>query len=311
MQPADRIRLLLSLLVVATVFGLAFGLWGNWPWLRGEHLRARGSTGPEGGRVFRLSKWYLDCVAADGTAVVAYWARLSWGVVRLRYAATLVRRGGAVAEAATLRPGREPRPEPGGIAWRCGPLGTAGHWQALGPPVCRSLLTSDAGNVEWLCLLPRARGRVVLADGVSVEGLGYGERLDLTLRPWQLPIRELRWGRFLSDGAAVVWIAWQGPRPLALLLVNGSDVDGAEVGDAGVAWRTGRLDLEPGSVLREGALGTTALARVPLLTVLAPRAVREMHESKRLRRGRLVGCDGRVETGWAIDEVVRFAGDGG
>ncbi len=261
--------------------------------------------------MFRMRKWYADCVAADGTAVVAYWARLSWGVLRLRYAATLARRDGAVSEAATLRAGPEPRPEPGGIAWRCGRLGIEGHWQALGPPVRRTLLASGEGSVEWSCLLPRARGRVTLPDGAAVEGLGYVERLDLTLRPWRLPIRELRWGRFLSDGAGVVWIEWRGPRPLTLLSVNGSDADGAEVGDNAVAWRAGRLELEPGSVLREGALGTTALARVPLVPLLAPRAVREMHECKRLRRGRLVGGDGSVETGWAIDEVVRFGGQEG
>jgi hypothetical protein len=261
--------------------------------------------------VFRLRKWYADCVAADGTAVVVYWARLSWGVLRLRYAATLVRRAGEVREAATLRAGPEPAPEPGGIAWRCGRLGTEGHWQALDPPMGRTLLASAQGTVEWSCLLPRARGRVTLRDGGAVEGLGYVERLELTLPPWRLPIWELRWGRFLSEGAAVVWIAWRGPRPLTLVTVDGADADGAEVGDDVVTWRAGRLDLEPGSVLREGTLGTTALARVPLVGSLAPRAVREMHEHKRLRRGTLTVGDGRVETGWAIDEVVRFGGHEG
>ena len=258
--------------------------------------------------MFRLRKWYVDCVAADGTAVVAYWAQLSWGVVRLRYAATLVQRGGAVSEAATLRPGREPWPELGGFAWRCGPLEIEGHWLALDQPVHRTLLASGAGSVEWSCLLPRARSRLVFANGIAVEGLGYVERVDLTLPPWKLPVRELRWGRFLSDDAGVVWIEWRGARPLALLTINGSEMAGAEIGDAGVTWPAGRLELEPGSVLREGTLGTTALARIPLLPCLAPRAIREIHESKRLRRGRLVEGGGRVETGWAIDEVVYFGG---
>jgi hypothetical protein len=261
--------------------------------------------------VFRLTKWYLDCVAADGTAVVAYWARLAWGVVRLRYAATLICRAGRTREAATLRAGREPGPGPGGLAWRCGPLGVAGDWRALDPPVRRTLLASGDGDVEWHCLLPRARARVALPGGVVVEGLGYVERLDLTLRPWRLPVRELRWGRFLAENAGAVWIEWRGPRPLGLLCVNGSEVGGAEVGDAGLAWPGGRLELEPGAVLRDGALGATALARVPLLAWLAPRAVRQTHERKWLRRGRLVGDDRQVETGWAIDEVVRFGGHGG
>jgi hypothetical protein len=84
--------------------------------------------------VFRLSKWYMDCVAPDGTALVAYWARLAWGMVRLRYGAALVRRNGKVVEAATLCPGRGPKPQLAGISWRCGSLGIAGHWHALDPP---------------------------------------------------------------------------------------------------------------------------------------------------------------------------------
>ena len=139
--------------------------------------------------MFRLRKWYMDCVAEDGTGVIAYWARLSWGVVRLRYAATLVRRGASVSESATLRPGREPGQNRMALP-RCRPLGIEGHWSPLDQPVCRTLLASDEGSVEWHCLVPRAKGRLMLADGVVVKGLGYVERLNLTILPGDLPIRE-------------------------------------------------------------------------------------------------------------------------
>src|SRR5205823_2394765 len=132
----------------------------------------------------------------------------------------------------------------------------------------------------------------------------------MTLRPWLLPIQELRWGRFLSASAGIVWIEWRGPRPLTLLSVNGTIQEIGTVGDRESAWPTGRLELDAGFPLREGPLGVTALARVPLLKLLVPRAVREVHESKWLRRGNLVAAGGRVETGWAIDEVVRFGGQG-
>ena len=261
--------------------------------------------------MFRMRKWYADCVAADGTAVVAYWARLNWGLLRLKYAATLLLKDGIVSEAATLRAGEEPRAGPESISWSCSRLGVAGQWRPLDPPVERTLLASDEGRVEWSCLVPRGHGRVTLADGSQIEGLGYVERLDLTVRPWRLPIRELRWGRFLSDGASVVWIEWRGTRPLTILNVNGLEVAGADVGNSGVAWSTGRVELEPGAVLRKGALGATALARVAFVKLLSPRGVRELHESKRVCAGRLVTRDGAIEMGWAIDEVVRFGGQNG
>jgi hypothetical protein len=250
----------------------------------------------------------MDCIAADGAVVVAYWARLTWGLLRLNYAATLVQRAGStVIEAMTMWPGAEPRLASGSLAWQCNRLGVEGHWQALDPPLCRTLLAAADGKIDWHCHLPRARARVTLADGAALEGLGYVEQLDMTLRPWQLPIRELRWGRFLSEGASSVWIAWRGAQPLAMLSVNGTHPDAAEVSDAGVSWRGGRIELQTGAVLRAGTLGATALAH-PVLGLIVPRVVRDIHQCKRVRRGKLIGA-GRDEEGWVLDEVVRFGGD--
>jgi hypothetical protein len=110
--------------------------------------------------VFRLGKWYMDCVAADGTALIAYWARLAWGVVRFRYAATLVRRDGSVSETATLLGGREPWRETDGIAWRCGPLRIAGRWRSTD---CLRAICDGGGSERWR--LPFA---AVVASGINL-----------------------------------------------------------------------------------------------------------------------------------------------
>jgi hypothetical protein len=261
----------------------------------------------KGGRVvFRLRKWYMDCVAADGTTAIAYWASLAWGIARLNCAAVLVRRAGTIAEHTTLRGGKEPRYNADGIAWRCGPLHFQGQWQTVDPPVCRTLLAASAGNIEWKCLVPRARARLLLTEGEKIDGLGYAEQLEMTIRPWHLPIRELRWGRFLSERTSAVWIEWRGVQPLILLFVNGSAVDEAVIGTDGISWRGGRLELKQDILLRDGKLGSTVLTNFPLARVLMPRFVLEMQENKRLCRGKLVDDGGQLETGWAIDEVVHF-----
>ncbi|HYF95417.1 MAG TPA: hypothetical protein VD969_24665 [Symbiobacteriaceae bacterium] len=51
---------------------------------------------------FHLSKWYLDCVAEDGSALIGYRARLRWRSLALEYAAALV------APAGTPRAGGQP-----------------------------------------------------------------------------------------------------------------------------------------------------------------------------------------------------------
>jgi hypothetical protein len=38
---------------------------------------------------FSLSKWYMDCVADDGTAFVGYHARLRWRRLTIHYASIL------------------------------------------------------------------------------------------------------------------------------------------------------------------------------------------------------------------------------
>jgi hypothetical protein len=48
-----------------------------------------------------------------------------------------------------------------------------------------------------------------------------------------------------------------------------------------------------------------------LARILIPRFVLETRESKRLCRGELVDNSGQLESGWAIDEVVHFGGQGG
>ncbi len=67
------------------------------------------------------------------------------------------------------------------------------------------VFASDAGTVEWHCLMPRARVRIG-----KRSGLRYAEHLNITVAPWKLPIRTLRWGRFATPSDWIVWIDWQG-----------------------------------------------------------------------------------------------------
>ena len=63
------------------------------------------------------------------------------------------------------------------------------------------------------------------------SGLGYAERLVLTIPPWKLPIETLRWGRFLSPSDWIVWIDWQGEHPQTIVYRNGARVAVDELGD--------------------------------------------------------------------------------
>ena len=256
---------------------------------------------------FLLDKWYLDCVTPGGDVFIGYTATLRWRRLRLNYASVLLAPyGGAPESRTTLRASGGPELRGGELTWSCTPLVCAGRWHAEAPELERTLLQDESGQVRWSCLQPRSACTVAVAGRPPLSGLGYAERLSLTVKPWRLPLRELRWGRFLSPHDTVVWIEWRGLRPLSLLFHNGVEVDAGCISDDLLTFADSSLRFADSRVLRQGPLVRTALAAVPALHHLAPRRILEAEETKWCSRGELLPAEPAASTGWAIHEVVAF-----
>lgn len=261
---------------------------------------------------FRLRKWYLDCVAEDGTAVIGYWARLRWGPVRLRYASALIADAPSPRQPWTLRPGPPPRIADGTCDWSCAPLRLSATWTARCAAVRRVLLRGADGHVRWHCHQPLADCSITIRrpDGSLNEmaGLGYVEELDLSVPPWRLPFRTLWWGRVTAPGASLVWIRWDGEPDFCFSLLNGRPVPGPVIDAHSV--RAGHViaHFTDSRALRDGPLATRALAGLPGLVRMLPPRFRAANERKLLSRVRLVTPDGAgdVTNGWAIHEEVRW-----
>ncbi len=260
-----------------------------------------------GAPLLRLEKWYLDCVTATGGGVIGYAASLRLGPLSLRYSEALSWPGpGAAARGRTIRGGGVPTATEAGVAWNSAGLRLAGEWRgrqpAIGPV---SLHAEPAGEIEWTCLCPAAETAVTL-DGETYAGAGYAERLVMTLPPGRLPMRELRWGRFIADTQSCVWIVWRGGVEKTWCFHNGRAVEAGMPGPRELKWDGHRLALETGATLRSGCITDTALTRAGPLRWLLPRRVRRLVETKWCSRGVLTGADGRTHAGWAIHEVVFF-----
>ena len=254
-----------------------------------------------------LRKWYLDVVQADGSASIAYWLDVHWGPLTLRAASLLSAPVCAPAAPATshttLAAGPEPATDAQGLLrWAHDGLGVDAHWPATAP-VARQLFSNPSGHVRWTCLCPGAPASM----SSTRRGLGYAECLEMTLPPWSLPIAELAWGRAITPSASVVWIQWRGPSPLLLILASGDTHTAGEVTDTRVATASLTVDLTEPRTLRDGPLGSTALAPLPGLSRLAPIAWLASRETKWVSRARITSPVG-TEQGWAIHEVVRFQG---
>jgi hypothetical protein len=67
---------------------------------------------------FLLTKWYLDCVAESGDAVILYVADLRWNALTVHYGSLLTVLGGRVASTFSLRGGAILEIQDGTIAHR-------------------------------------------------------------------------------------------------------------------------------------------------------------------------------------------------
>jgi hypothetical protein len=284
---------------------------------------------------FHLDKWYLDGVSDDGVCVIAYRAEVRFRALRVRFASVMVARpGGRVVTRSTVRGGAEPVVDDTRVRWVCAGLGVKIEVQRGVRGASRRLLESEAGVIDWECVAPGGRVRAVV-DGETWTGTGYAERLLMTVPPQRLPMRTLRWGRFVADDGseACAWIQWRGAEERGLVLCGGEFAMATEISeeccswesDAGsgeVTWAGSRAALVCDSeqsqtsatrVLRESEAEGTLLERIPALRRFAPPMVRAalgLKETKWLARGEMRVAGRAARAGWVVHEVVTFAGEG-
>ncbi len=261
---------------------------------------------------FLLSKWYMDCVSDEGDVFIAYAASLRWKALKINYSSTLRRQHDAQTEANTsLKRYCAPEVSGDSIHWSSKALGVEGKWTALAQPIERTIFESDAGRVEWRCLHPRATAEVSTRNRHQLKGLGYVECLTMSIPPWRLPIDELRWGRFLSNNDALVWIDWRGASNVRLVFLNGVQIESAEVTEREVVLKQEKviLALDEDQLLREGPLIKTALSMIPGIQKLIPLRSLNAYERKWRSRG-ILSCHENVSAGWTIHEIVRWPNAG-
>jgi hypothetical protein len=249
---------------------------------------------------FELSKWYLDCVTGGGDASIAYTGMVNWGPIRLHYSSLLESTGEFVKAKHSLRPQSEPKIDRSSLRWRSGALKIDGEWQADSSEIRETIFASPAGSIEWHCLMPRAQARIQ-----NRAGLGYAEHLNITVAPWKLPLRTLRWGRFATPSDWIVWIDWLGGFTRRIVYRNGEIAPTSLLEDGQIEFRDGaRLMMDLSLVLRDGPLGTTALSVIPGVRNTFPARLLEVNECKWRSRGRLERPGVPTVEGWAIHERV-------
>ena len=149
---------------------------------------------------FLFSKWYLDCVDAQGNVFIGYSAVLRWKKVKLNYTSILYHdHNGKIQITTSLKKLPLPSFNRDCLSWLLSRLKVSGQWESIDSSIQENLLNSASGALDWRCAQPKSIARIHLPGQNTIVGLGYTEQVRMTVKPWKLPITELRWGRFLSE----------------------------------------------------------------------------------------------------------------
>jgi len=258
--------------------------------------------------VFRLEKWYIDTLMADGTVLLVYLGRTCIaGVWVSRVTAELFMPDGTAVRASAAA-GRVSGGE-GSLVF--GPAkirgeeltfemeGFSGRLRFVPryPPSATTepFLQRGRRRLTWEIEVPDADVTGELrwpAGRLTVTGRGYRDRVWYDLLPWRFPIRELVWGRAVAGDHAATWVRATTPE----CVIARGWLDGAPDPQA---WD--KVTLGESRVIVQSAVADLETLKLGSLRHLVRRLAGDPFETKSVAPATITGANGV-----AIHEVVRW-----
>jgi len=273
-----------------------------------------GETGikqPTGGN-FHLSKWFLDFVSESGDAMIFYSAKLKWHGWSASYTSWLqFNTLSGVTLKSRFRNVQIPQLKDDLITWKDARFGVSGKWKSLAGVIKARLFDSEEGYLDWTCFQPASKVQLKIRDKV-LEGSGYAEQLILTIPPWKIPMDELLWGRFGSEGNTLVWIELREKERRKWLLLNGARIENCIIEDDHISL-PGKdlfLKLDQGVKLESEkkifSVVEKLIRYIPGFSKVIPISFLMAEEVKWLSKGELQIQGKTITSGMAIHERVNF-----
>jgi hypothetical protein len=254
---------------------------------------------------FRLTKHYFDCIDDRGNCFIVYWAKIETFLASVTYSGIIFSdEKGQTKQLHSFRRVVSPIINDD-IHLNNEHLNIRGSWKNISEPVSATLFTdSSKNNLIWVCHHPKALAEIFFENSIY-NGFGYGETLSMSVKPWNLPINELRWGRFLSDKYSVIWIHWTGSHDVNSIYCNGAEFNDLVFEPERISFNKGNFILifEKIQVIRDGRI-SDSVTFVPLLRIISKKRILASIETKYKAKSTLVIDSETSESGWSLYETV-------
>ena len=256
---------------------------------------------------FKIEKLYLDCIDDQGNCFIIYWAKAEFFLIRFVYSGLIFcDTEGFTTEKSTIRKTQKPVIN-GTIQFNNKYIKTGVTLKRTDEPIVRSLY-KDSKNIEliWNCHHPKGLAEIMYNGNIH-KGFGYSETLFSLIKPWNLPIDELRWGRFLSDSYTLIWINWLGKYPVNKIFFNGTEFNDAIFKNDIIIFGEGTYQLKFSEIqlIRKGKLSGLFL-KMTLLKIFLNRRILNTLEIKYKAMTNFSKDSVFLSNGWSLFEVVTW-----
>jgi hypothetical protein len=254
-----------------------------------------------------LEKQYLDCIDDRGNCFIIYRAELHYLFITIHYSELVFCNSEDVTtDISSLK--KTIKPESGEVLkYLNTSLEIKGSWKRIDNLLpSYSFRDSESKELIWNCHHPKTNAEIDY-KGTRFTGYGYAETLLLSIKPCNLPLDEIRWGRFLSGEYSVIWLSWKGTFPLNKLYCNGVEYNDAEYGEKSLNFDGGGYQLlfREIATIRSGKLSSLFPAK-PWMKIFFNKSVLNTTEIKYKSKSLLMHDNKVTATGWSIFEIVTW-----
>ncbi|MDP4175314.1 MAG: hypothetical protein Q8933_15170 [Bacteroidota bacterium] len=258
---------------------------------------------------FLLSKWYVDLIDPQGNLFIIYIGRLKFGRLNIYYS-SLLRKipHEKSSDIYTLKKYEAPQINEKTFFWKSKDLGVELNFLQAGNSAKKNIIEIPEGFIKWHCIHTKSIGELVVNGKECFKGLGYVERLDMTIKPWKLPFNELRWGRYISDKNSIVWIDIRGEFNYSMLLNDKAECDDPLFYDDRITFANTKnaLQFYAPEDIRKGEIISSTFSKIKMINKFIPSGLLKIYEDKSVAKADLLQSNDLIDTGWALYEVVRW-----